>query len=140
MLQRTREIERAVDEISHLDSEIKKLEKEKFLLTVLYDAGKSLNSKLSLEDVTEQVMSLVFRIEGVERGFMMFLDDAGLSSLQTDMRYRSQQAKDTRKIILSSTIIEQLKKERQPILISDPQSDQRFAASESMPSAKKRYM
>ena len=111
--------------------EIKKLEKEKFLLTVLYDAGKSLNSKLSLEDVTEQVMSLVFRIEGVERGFMM-LDEEGRSSLQTDMRYRSQQAKDTRKIILSSTIIEQLKKERQPILISDPQSDARFAASESM--------
>jgi adenylate cyclase len=126
------EIDTPTGTAEDLVREIKKLEKEKFLLTVLYDAGKALNSKLSLADVTEQVMSLVFRIEGVERGFMMFLDNDGRSSLQTDMRYRSEQPKDTRKIILSSTIIERLKNERQPILISDPQSDARFAASESM--------
>src|SRR5436309_13287646 len=77
-------------------------------------------------------MSLVLRVEGVERGFMMFMDGEGRSNLQTDMRYRKPQAKDTRKIILSSTIIERLKSERQAILMSDPTSDARFAASESM--------
>ena len=126
------EIDTPTGTAEDLVREIKKLEKEKFLLTVLYDAGKALNSKLSLADVTEQVMSLVFRIEGVERGFMMFLDDEGRSSLQTDMRYRSEQPRDTRKIILSSTIIDRLKSEREPILISDPQTDVRFANSESM--------
>jgi pSer/pThr/pTyr-binding forkhead associated (FHA) protein len=54
-----------------LIAQVKKLEREKYLLTVLYDAGKSLSAKLSIDDIAEQVAQLAFRIEGVERGFMM---------------------------------------------------------------------
>src|SRR5215471_2862497 len=60
-----------------LAAQLKKLERENYLLTVLYDAGKALNAKLSIDDIAEQVVSLAFRIEGVERGFVMVFDENG---------------------------------------------------------------
>jgi nitrate/nitrite-specific signal transduction histidine kinase len=54
---------------------IRKLERENYLLTVLYDAGKALSEKLSTEDIGETVIELAFRIKGVERGFMMLYDE-----------------------------------------------------------------
>lgn len=128
---------------------IQRLEQEKYLLTVLYDAGKALHSTLSLDDLTERVMSLVFRIEGVERGFMMFFDDAGEVARQSEVHYRSgtRQAASSKAreksqrrrppkqqsgIILSSSILERIRRERAPILIGDATADKRFAASDSV--------
>ena len=112
---------------------IKKLERENYLLTVLYDAGKALNTKLSLDAISEQVISLAFRIEGVERGFVMLFDESGAVARQSEVRYRNPQASDgDRKIILSRSVLEMIKKERQPILIEDVVSDRRFNLSESM--------
>ena len=51
--------------LRELADRVKKLEHENYLLTVLYDAGKALNAKLSIDDISAQVMSLAFRIEGV---------------------------------------------------------------------------
>jgi adenylate cyclase len=112
---------------------LKKLERENYLLTVLYDAGKALNGKLSLEAISEQVVSLAFRIEGVERGFMMLFDESGAVLRQSEVRYRNPQAVESnRQIILSRSVLEMIKRERQPILIEDVVSDQRFNLSESM--------
>src|SRR5579864_9655444 len=66
----------------------KKLERENYLLTVLYEAGKALNSKLALDHISEQVVSLAFLIEGVERGFVMLFDEAGEVTRQSEVRYR----------------------------------------------------
>src|SRR5437879_2583168 len=68
---------------------IRKLERENYLLTVLYDAGKALNSKLSIDDIAAQVMELSFRIEGVERGFMMLFDKKGQVWRETEVKYRN---------------------------------------------------
>jgi len=112
---------------------MKKLERENYLLTVLYDAGKALNGKLSLEAISEQVVSLAFRIEGVERGFVMLFDESGAVARQSEVRYRNPQAAESnRQIILSRSVLEMIKRERQPILIEDVVSDQRFNLSESM--------
>src|SRR3954453_22582611 len=70
-----------------LDS-IRKLERENYLLTFLYDAGKALNSKLSIDDIATQVMELSFHIEGVERGFMMLFDKKGEVWRETEVKYR----------------------------------------------------
>jgi len=134
---------------AQLGKRIQQLEREKYLLTVLYDAGKALNSTLSLDDLAAQVMALAFRIEGVERGFMMFFDDAGQVSRQTAVHYRSgarrgatsktgEKSQRRRplnqepQIILSRSILERIRKERAPILIADVSADARFAASDSM--------
>src|SRR5262249_42878539 len=110
---------------------IKELQREKYLLTVLYDAGKAIHSKRSVEGISEQVMLLAFRIEGVERGFIMLLDEKGAGTA-TEVRYREPQPGEQPQIILSQAVLEQIKRERQPILITDVSGDERFRGSESI--------
>lgn len=118
--------------LTDLVNKIKKLERENYLLTVLYDAGKALNTKLSIDDIGEQVISLSFRIQGVERGFVMIFNEAGEISRQSEVRYRNPQSSANQPIILSSSVLELIRKEQQPILIEDVSSDERFRGSESI--------
>ena len=112
---------------------IKKLERENYLLTVLYEAGKALNSKLALEHICEQVISLACLIEGVERGFVMLFDERGEVAQQTEVRYRDPASAERRpQIILSQSVLELIRSERQPILIDDVSADERFSGSESL--------
>jgi len=115
---------------------IRKLERENYLLTVLYDAGKALSSKLSTDDIGEQVLDLAFRIQGVERGFMMLYDVKSQTWQQSDVRYRKggkPQSDNTQPgIIMSHAIMEAIETDQQPILITDLGDDTRFKASESV--------
>ncbi len=115
---------------------IQKLERENYLLTVLYDAGKALNSKLSLDAIAEQVMNLAFRIEGVERGFLMLFDEQGAVLHQSEVRTRRKREREPvgeqPSLILSQTILQRLKTDKEPILVTDAASDARFSASDSL--------
>ena len=118
--------------LADLVERIKKLEHENYLLTVLYDAGQALNAKLSVDDVGEQVINLAFRIEGVERGFVMLFDESGEMLRQSEFRYRNPQTSTNQPVILSSSVLEIIRKEQQPILIQDVSADERFSGSESI--------
>ena len=121
------------NELTDLAGRVKKLERENYLLTVLYEAGKALNSKLALEHICEQVISLACLIEGVERGFVMLFDERGEVAKQTEVRYRDPASAGSRpQIILSTRVLELIRKERQPILIDDVSADERFSGSESL--------
>ncbi|HEX3586151.1 MAG TPA: adenylate/guanylate cyclase domain-containing protein [Candidatus Angelobacter sp.] len=112
---------------------VKKLERENYLLTVLYEAGKALNAKLELEDICEQVISLACLIEGVERGFVMLFNERGDVMRQSEVRYREPASSEKGpQIILSQSVLELIRKERQPILIEDVSADERFRGSESL--------
>jgi adenylate cyclase len=111
---------------------LEKLERENFLLRMLYDAGKALHAKLSIDDIAAEVMGLAFRVEGVERGFIMLFDEKGDVTRQTEVRYRVAPGKEQPQIILSRSVLERMKTELQPILITDLSADERFRASESM--------
>ena len=118
-----------------LGEQIKRLERENHLLTMLYDAGIALSSKLSLDGISEQVMNLAFRIQGVERGFMMLFNDNGEVTRQTEVRYRRPPAEGNLSqphIILSRAILDRIRNEQKPILITDVAADERFRGSESM--------
>jgi adenylate cyclase len=120
-------------EFTDLAGRVKKLERENYLLTVLYEAGKALNAKLALEDICEQVISLACLIEGVERGFVMLFDERGEVMRQSEVRYRHPAISETKpQIILSTRVLELVRKERQPILIEDVSADERFSGSESL--------
>jgi len=119
--------------LTDLATRVKKLERENYLLTVLYEAGKALNAKLELEDICEQVISLACLIEGVERGFVMLFNERGDVVRQSEVRYRDPQSSERRpQIILSQSVLELIRKERQPILIEDVSADERFSGSESL--------
>ncbi len=118
--------------LADLVQRVKKLEHENYLLTVLYDAGQALNAKLSVDDISEQVIALAFRIEGVERGFVMLLDESGAVSRQSEFRYRNPQNAANQRVILSSSVLDIIRKEHRPILIEDVSVDDRFSGSESL--------
>ena len=112
---------------------IKKLERENYLLTVLYEAGKALSSKLSFEEISQQVISLAAMIQGVERGFVMLFDEDGEVMQQSEVVYRTpEHSAEQPHIMLSKSVLETIRKERQPILIDDLSSDDRFSGSESL--------
>jgi adenylate cyclase len=112
---------------------IKKLERENYLLTVLYEAGKALQGKLSIEEISQQVIALAALIEGVERGFVMLLDESGEVMQQSEVIYRNpENAANAPQIILSKSVLDVIRKERQPILIEDLKADERFSGSESL--------
>ncbi|HSE49467.1 MAG TPA: adenylate/guanylate cyclase domain-containing protein [Terriglobales bacterium] len=118
--------------VDDLLAQLRKLEREKYLLTVLYDAGKALSARLSVDDIAEQVMNLAFRIEGVQRGFMMLFDERGGVQRQTEVRYRVQPTTAQPQISLSRSVLDLIKQQKQPILVSDASADERFTGSESM--------
>jgi adenylate cyclase len=116
-----------------LASRLKKLERENYLLTVLYEAGKALNSKLSIEDISRHVITLASMIEGVERGFVMLFDEGGEPMQQSEVVYRDpDHAESQSQIMLSNSVLEVIRKERQAILIDDLSADERFSGSESL--------
>jgi adenylate cyclase len=128
-----RSAEVAVGASPNLAGKVEQLERENYLLAVLYDAGKALNAKLSIEDISEQVVRLAFRIAGVERGFVMMFDESGQAQRQSQVQYRNPHASaDQPHIILSRSVLERLRKERQPILIDDATADARFNFSDSL--------
>jgi adenylate cyclase len=119
--------------LTDMATRVKKLERENYLLTVLYEAGKALNAKLELEDICEQVITLACLIEGVERGFVMLFNERGDVVRQSEVRYRDPASSEKRpQIILSQSVLELIRKERQPILIEDVSADERFSGSESL--------
>ncbi|HKR31191.1 MAG TPA: adenylate/guanylate cyclase domain-containing protein [Terriglobales bacterium] len=119
---------------SELTHQIERLERENQLLSMVYDAGIALSSRLALDEISEQVMNLAFRIEGVERGFMMLFDEKGEVARQSEVRYRQPITNGTTQphIILSRAILERIRQEQKPILVTDADTDERFTGSESM--------
>jgi adenylate cyclase len=122
----------ALDDTGAVRERLKKLEQENHLLSVLYDTGRVLQSRHSIEDIVSEILTLAFRIDGVERAFVMLLGEDGNINKQTDVRYRRPPEKNEPQIIFSRAVLERMKVEKVPILITDLSSDERFRASESM--------
>ena len=112
-----------------------KLAHENYLLRLLYDAGKTLQSRLSVPDIGSAMLELAFRIEAVERGFFMMMDEDGNVLRQSEVKYRRPPTAEQPQIILSRAILERMRTSPEPILISDFGSDLRFSASDSMKSS-----
>lgn len=116
-----------------LAARVKKLERENYLLTVLYEAGKAFNSKLSVNEISRQVITLASMIQGVERGFVMLFNESGEAMQESEVMYRNPaQSAAQPQIMLSKSVLDLIRKERQAILIDDLSADERFSESESL--------
>ena len=122
------------EQLRTMEQTLERLERENRLLSLLYDGGKAVNSKLSIDDIADQVMQLTFRISGVERGFTMLFTPTGEVARQSHVRYRVEAPgnQSEASIILSRSILQRIRKEKQPILITDITMDERFSSSESL--------
>lgn len=99
-------------------------------LAVLTRAGMELISYRPLEEVLEVIMDLVFEAIPAERGFLMLLEGEGRDLVSKVVRDLKKRHGDT--ISLSRTIARMVIENRQSVLTSDAQADDRFKMKESV--------
>ena len=118
-------------------AKLEQLQRENDLLRLLHEASTALHGKRKREAIAEELVELAFRITGVERGHCILMNEQGAARRPAAMRFRQQRRtarRDLRPsppINLSRAILERITSRREPLLIHDLGSDERFQASES---------
>ena len=115
-----------------IEERVKLLEKENNLLKLLLAVGQTLTSILEPSEIMRQVMDRVFKMDNVERGFVM-LHDEKKGFQPAVLRYKDEARKSgARSVALSTTVSERLLHDRVPLLIYDVGTDARFSTSQSL--------
>ncbi len=99
-------------------------------LAVMTRAGMELINQNPLDEVLEIIMNLVFEATPAERGFMMLTE--GENKELVSKVIRDPKGSYAGKISLSRTIAKGVVENKQAILTSDAQSDERFKMKESI--------
>lgn len=99
-------------------------------LAVLTRAGMELITYRPLDEVLEAIMDLVFEALPADRGFLMLLEGEGKDLVSKVVRDLKKSYGG--KISLSRTIAKIVVENRQSVLTSDAQSDERFKMKESV--------
>jgi pSer/pThr/pTyr-binding forkhead associated (FHA) protein len=121
------------------------LERENQLLTILYRVNRSLSELTTVDDIAFRVLDLVLEIEGVERGYVMLLQEdlmgqsdftGGYEFQPALIRYRREQEVHEKKrdqsLVMSQSIVREAMRGGLPLLIADAQSDRRLSQSQSV--------
>lgn len=117
------------------------LQRENRLLMLLYQVSRVLGDLSTVEEVTERVLEIALEIEGVERGYVMLLDEPARSResapgqynfLPANIRYRRAPSERAPQVILSQSIIRQVMEGGMPLLVADARADARFIDSASL--------
>jgi adenylate cyclase len=130
------------------EDRLRTLEQENRLLTLLYRVNRALGELKTVEEVTERILDLVLEIDGAERGYTMLLSEDSMSAdfsrgdysfEPAVIRYRKDSkgapGSTTPQLTISRSIIRQVMQGGLPLLVTDPQSDPRFAAAKSVVAA-----
>jgi len=101
-------------------------------LAVLTRAGMELISNRPLDEVFEVIMDLVFEALPAERGFLMLLEGEGTRQLVSKVVRDNKKRGSRERIRLSRTIAQSVVDNRQSVLTTDAQADERFKMKESV--------
>jgi len=101
-------------------------------LAVLTRAGMELISNRPLDEVFEVIMDLVFEALPAERGFLMLLEGEGTRQLVSKVVRDNKKRSNRERIRLSRTIAQSVVDNRQSVLTTDAQADERFKMKESV--------
>jgi phosphoserine phosphatase RsbU/P len=96
---------------------------------VLSRAANELLSHRPLDETLEGIMDMVFEALAPERGVIMLLDG---EELRPHVLRNARSSSEKKQIQLSRTIADMVVKQKQSVMISDAQTDERFAAQESI--------
>jgi adenylate cyclase len=119
--------------VGSMEDRLRAVERENKLLKILAGVGKALATALTTDDAMRLVMELVFRLENVERGFVMLTDKEKGGFKPAVMLYKDERLRsDGQGVALSQNLVRRVMSERLPLLIYDVASDLRFSASESL--------
>jgi phosphoserine phosphatase RsbU/P len=101
-------------------------------LATLYEITRTLNSSLDLDEVLENVMDRVIEVTGAERGFLM-LHEPGQDELVFQVaRGIDRSDLESPEFQVSTTIVEEVRSSRQPLLTDNAQYDERLSRGQSI--------
>ena len=121
-------------------------EREKQLMALLQRVNQGMMEMNSQEDLKQRVLDFALEIPGVERGFLMLLDEesegqkdyskGNYSFLPAKIRHRKKssgsQNTSSPQLAMSQSIIRKVMEAGLPMLLTDGQADARFSASLSI--------
>lgn len=108
------------------------------LLEILHQVSVTLARTQTVEEVKEQSVQLLFKIEPVHRACLMLWDESSSSFQTAEVRTRGNRSVaipasyDPRNLVLSSTILNHVRKHNRPLLIRDAISDQLLSSAASI--------
>ena len=100
-------------------------------LEALYRVNSVLNSTFDLSELFEKIMDQIFNVTRADRGVVMVVDEQTNELMPKVSRTRD--GDEPTELALSHTIVNQALHQGSGVLTSDAMSDDRFAASESVP-------
>jgi adenylate cyclase len=96
-------------------------------LRMTYELQREIGLELSLDAILEKILDATFRFLNCDRGVVLMTNDAG------EMLPRAfKMKKPEDKLVISSTLVRQVQKEKAGLLSSDAQMDNRFKAAKSI--------
>ena len=111
--------------------DVKEIEKSNRILKVLTSVAETLIAVRPVEEVLEQVMSIVFEHVPADRGFLMLDEEEGGAQHLVPMVVKHREGtrpEDEGRITISKTIADKCMSDRVSILTQDAQIDPRFLA------------
>jgi len=115
--------------------QLRRLERENNLLKLLLEFGKAFSPALTSDAIPERALELAFRMDNVERGFVMLRKaTTGFQPAVIKIKAGSGEklSVGASGMMLSQHVIERVATERLPLLIRNLTEDPRFAGSDSL--------
>lgn len=113
------------------DQRVEQLEKNNRNLITLYQLSEKLISSISLRELLDVIIELIFKSIDADRGFLMLFDE-GRNLIPKAIKYRDSASKGDEEITISQTIVNRVTQERVAILTSDAMVDPRFNQGQSI--------
>ena len=106
-------------------------------LELLHEVGVTLARTVTVEDVIETSVALLFKIEGVQRATLMLWDEKKQEVQDAELRARAGAEItgpnfDPRRLVLSKTILRRVRQENRPLHIQDARSEAELSGSKSI--------
>ncbi|MEK6256630.1 MAG: GAF domain-containing protein, partial [Chloroflexota bacterium] len=117
--------------LTGLSKQMSQQEEDITNLLALADIGQVINSSLELNEVLKIVMDTIVRLTGAERGFLMLKDEDGEMKIQIARNWE-QESLESDEFAISSTIINRVTSDGEPVLTTNAQEDPRFGGQESI--------
>ncbi|UCD70785.1 MAG: FHA domain-containing protein [Syntrophobacterales bacterium] len=113
------------------DQRIDQLERNNQNLIILYQLSEKLISSITLRELLDMIIELIFKSIDADRGFLMLIDE-GEKLIPKVIKYRDSSSNGDEKITISQTIVNRVVQDRVAILTSDAMVDPRFNEGESI--------
>ncbi len=113
------------------DQRIEQLEKNNRNLITLYELSEKLISSISLRELLDVIIELIFKSIDADRGFLMLFDEEK-HLIPKAIKYRDSASEGDEQITISQTIVNRVTQDRVAILTSDAMVDPRFSQGDSI--------